>query len=37
MSLPLSYPEQEKAVIGYLSMNGFAGVEDFARTKPEAG
>jgi hypothetical protein len=37
MSLPLSYPEQEKAVIGYLSTNGFAGVEDFARTKPEAG
>ena len=36
MSLPLSYPEQEKAVIGYLSMNGFAGIEDYARTKPEA-
>jgi hypothetical protein len=36
MSLPLSYPEQEKAVIGYISMHGFAGIEDYARTKPEA-
>ena len=36
MSLPLSYPEKENAVIGYLSMNGFAGVEDYARTRAEA-
>ena len=36
MSLPLSCPEYEKAVIGYLSTNGFAGIEDYARTRPEA-
>jgi len=36
MALSLSYPEKEKAVIGYLSMNGFAGIEDYARTRPEA-
>lgn len=37
MAAPLSYPEKENAVIGYLSTNGFAGVEDYARTRPEAG
>jgi hypothetical protein len=37
MSLPLSYLEQEKAVIGYILTNGFTGVENYARTKPEAG
>jgi hypothetical protein len=36
MSLPLAYPEKENAVIGYLSMNGFAGIEDYARTRPDA-
>ena len=36
MSLPLSYPEKENAVIGYLSINGFAGIDDYARTRPEA-
>ena len=36
MSLPLSYPEKENAVVGYISTNGFAGVEDYARTRPEA-
>ena len=36
MSLPLSYPEKEKAVIGYLSMNGFAGIDDYAKTRAEA-
>jgi replicative DNA helicase len=36
MSLPLAHPEYEKAVIGYISVNGFARIEDYARTKPEA-
>ena len=36
MSLPLAYPEKENAVIGYLSMNGFAGIEDYARTRLDA-
>ena len=36
MSLPLSYPEKENAVVGYISTNGFAGVEDYARTRAEA-
>jgi len=37
LTLPkLSYPEKETAVIGYLSTSGFAGVDDYARTRPEA-
>lgn len=36
MSLPLAYPEKEGAVIGYISVNGFAGIEDYARTRPDA-
>jgi hypothetical protein len=37
LALPrLYYPEKENAVIGYLSINGFAGIDDYARTRPEA-
>ena len=36
MSLQLSYPEKESAVIGYLSMRGFAGIPRQARPYPEA-
>ena len=36
MSLPLSRPEYENAVVGYISTNGFAGVDNYARTRPEA-
>lgn len=36
MSLPLSYPEKENAVVGYLSMRGFAGIPRQARPYPEA-
>jgi hypothetical protein len=37
LTLPkLSYPEKENAVVGYISTNGFAGVDDYARTRPEA-
>ena len=36
MAFQFSYPEKENAVIGYLSINGFVGIEDYARTRPEA-
>lgn len=36
MSLPLSYPEPENAVIGYLSINGFAKFDGYAKTRAEA-
>ena len=36
MALPLSYPEYEKAVIGYLSTNGFAGVPEPFGAGPDA-
>ena len=36
MAFPFSCPELESAVIGYLSINGFAGIEDYASTRPEA-
>jgi hypothetical protein len=36
MALPLSYPEKESAVVGYLSANGFVGVPNPFRTSPNA-
>jgi hypothetical protein len=36
MALPLSYPEKKKAVIGYLSTNGFAGVPEPFGAGPDA-
>jgi len=36
MALPLSYPEKENAVIGYLSTNGFAGVPEPFGAGPDA-
>jgi len=36
MSLALSYPEYENPVIGYVSANGFTGIEDYIRTRPDA-
>ena len=36
MSLPLSYPQKENAVVGYLTMRGFAGIPRHARPYPEA-
>lgn len=36
MARPLSHPEMEVEVIGYLSTNGFAGVPDPCQTNPKA-
>jgi hypothetical protein len=36
MSLPLAHPEYENAVVGYLSMRGFAGIPRHSRPYPEA-
>ena len=36
MAAPLSCPEQERAVVGYLSMRGFAGIPLQARPSPDA-
>jgi hypothetical protein len=36
MARPLSHPEKEVEVIGYLSTNGFAGVPEPCRTDPKA-
>jgi hypothetical protein len=36
MAFPLSYPERESAVIGYLSMNGFSGIPQPLGVGPDA-
>lgn len=36
MALPLSYPDKERAVIGYLAGRGFAGVDNPGRICPKA-